>query len=921
MISKMLKSHKKALWYLILITTLLSLIVYKDFILTNTPYLFTSSDAAHQFFPFNTAMYNDIYTDKLPMWSFQIGLGAPYIPNQFGDIFRIIPILFGSNVSNSIMVYMQIIKIVLSSVLFYTYLKKINLEPTSCFIGAIGYSFSGIMIIRGNWISYSTEIVLCALLLVCLERYFQDGKWTLLVFLISYIFIALSIFHIFWYTLFLILYLTIRYILSAEFNWSNYGRCLLKCAGIYISAMLISSIVLAPTLILSFDTGRSTSTQNTALGIDLIKHFKENLTIKKYIPIYMSLFPVDIMGLYHLTTSGDVLGRPILYCSLFFLLLFPQGIFFAKNKIKKVFIFLTILASLYLLSPTIVYASNLFIGTSYKLNSLWIIILILIVGAYGFNKCIINNTCNIKLLFTTFIVLAFTFVLFSKKTNLQLHTPTVVTTWIMLIIYVFVIYFMFNRTKGFHTSISLLVLVCIEALMFSFVTVNSSFKLVAAHISSQYNEYNDDFSKTITQLKEYDKDEFYRIFSTDNFSTFCNPLLYNYYSTTAYYSFLPQSMVNFKKILLNDENPSIFKDFGDRQWLNSLVSLKYLISDIEQEDMQDYLLFSNQKYFVYINPNALPLGFTYDTYISLEEFLSATEEEKDYMLLSGFVSDSDEDDYKTYTSNEFMENINTLFENIQFSIDSIQGIKELYDSRNDHIAYKVETFDNTPADPMIFINLYEKLTGSSYIEISFDITSEIQTQGSIFLYNSLSNTLYTQDATNFAIKEGTNNYLFKIPIKFYMDIVDSMRLDVGSHDGLYEIKNIQISHLSQLNNDRISDMYEQSIGKRRENVLEIIEFSNNKITGKINSEENNMLFLSIPYSKGWTATIDGEPVQISEINIGFLGIPLSAGYHDIEISFMLPGLVLGAVLSVSGIFLILIFYFMDKKFSLFSLPF
>ncbi|NLN75576.1 MAG: YfhO family protein [Armatimonadetes bacterium] len=73
---------------------------------------------------------------------------------------------------------------------------------------------------------------------------------------------------------------------------------------------------------------------------------------------------------------------------------------------------------------------------------------------------------------------------------------------------------------------------------------------------------------------------------------------------------------------------------------------------------------------------------------------------------------------------------------------------------------------------------------------------------------------------------------------------------------------------------------------------------------KIDLEKPKMVFFSVPYGAGWTAFVDGKPAQIEKVNIGFLGLMLPAGQHNIEFRYFPPGLRLGAI--VSGVSVIIL---------------
>lgn len=67
------------------------------------------------------------------------------------------------------------------------------------------------------------------------------------------------------------------------------------------------------------------------------------------------------------------------------------------------------------------------------------------------------------------------------------------------------------------------------------------------------------------------------------------------------------------------------------------------------------------------------------------------------------------------------------------------------------------------------------------------------------------------------------------------------------------------------------------------------------------ADEEGYLFLRIPYGSGWSATVDGEPVQVLRANVGFMAVRLGAGDHEVHLVYETPLLREGAACSVVGV--------------------
>lgn len=81
--------------------------------------------------------------------------------------------------------------------------------------------------------------------------------------------------------------------------------------------------------------------------------------------------------------------------------------------------------------------------------------------------------------------------------------------------------------------------------------------------------------------------------------------------------------------------------------------------------------------------------------------------------------------------------------------------------------------------------------------------------------------------------------------------------------------------------------------------FQLTTFSNTLIKGQVTaSQAQPYLTTSIPYSKGWHATVDGKPVPIDPTLNFFVGISLTPGEHDIVLQYQPPWLRMGALISV-----------------------
>jgi len=101
----------------------------------------------------------------------------------------------------------------------------------------------------------------------------------------------------------------------------------------------------------------------------------------------------------------------------------------------------------------------------------------------------------------------------------------------------------------------------------------------------------------------------------------------------------------------------------------------------------------------------------------------------------------------------------------------------------------------------------------------------------------------------------------------------------------------------------------------KKDTLGITKFSQNNICGSIELDSSRVLFLSIPYDKGWHTIVDGKEVEPMLCNVGFIGLFLEPGKHEIELNFSPPFFKLSKILTIIGLllYLSLIFMLMIRK--------
>ena len=87
----------------------------------------------------------------------------------------------------------------------------------------------------------------------------------------------------------------------------------------------------------------------------------------------------------------------------------------------------------------------------------------------------------------------------------------------------------------------------------------------------------------------------------------------------------------------------------------------------------------------------------------------------------------------------------------------------------------------------------------------------------------------------------------------------------------------------------------------KQDVLKNVVVDTNCISGTLENAKERLLCMTIPYSSGWRAYIDGAETEILKADTMYMAVDVPEGTHQIEFYYCTPYLKTGAVLSGIGI--------------------
>ncbi len=78
-------------------------------------------------------------------------------------------------------------------------------------------------------------------------------------------------------------------------------------------------------------------------------------------------------------------------------------------------------------------------------------------------------------------------------------------------------------------------------------------------------------------------------------------------------------------------------------------------------------------------------------------------------------------------------------------------------------------------------------------------------------------------------------------------------------------------------------------------------------TAAVTREKDSLVFFSVPYDDGWSATVNGAKAQIEKVNAGFMAVKVDGGDSVIRFSYETPGLINGIKISLISAIALLIY--------------
>ncbi len=921
----------------------LALCIFGTYLVTGHTFIL-SKDALNQHLPllakYREALISFFHHPRLNFWSWQMGLGSDtfqvYSYYTIGDVFSYLALLFPAAKITLAYQVINIIRMYCVGLAFVYFAQHFKFRNSVILMGATTYLVNSFLLyacIAQPF--FTTPFIIFPLLVVQIERILQEGSpWPLAgVFtwmLVSNYYLA--------YVLGIgsFLYLVLR--VGTHYRRTlNYGKTFLKLAFATITSVLLSAVLLVPEII-----AVTNSTRTGSLFANGLKTY----------PLYYYLFlPKSLIngGQWYFMFWSALGIVSIGFIALVYIYSRPR-----KYPLLTISLGLALIM---LLIPAVGAFFNGMMSASNRWTLLIYLPLAMAVCILAENIPTLDQKTMAVLSWATGIYLIVLIATFFFDNENDIFMPVIFLIGSLMVIW------LIHLNKLAHPYRWLLAITMLNAgvnAIYAAFPYNGDF---SSSMLSR-GEYQAITSNRYGNLdQDLKNNSFYRVSTISQNKIIDGPNLDNdltsgLHNIDSYYSLQSKYLGQFNTSLQNNQYQANIpiRQADDRTIMNNFFGVKYLFvqsnGDNATKIPAGYFLdkatdpvinydegqpsnpqskdeFVPTQTMRYKTNYAFPLLYWHDNYISKKDYQSLSPTEKERVLATGVLVDKQAKlrgmkaaKLKTHVyplKSELVSNrlnkvnpANLTYtdseETYQLQLPELQSkkmqqklkgselhiefskIKYTPFSMKEQIAYEQAHLKETVLNPGNVINQrythyrywrYHVLNGSPDISFKLNIGSKF---GTATIEQARQSTLSL-------FKHVTNSTL---NIGYYDGKLPTSLTFQPSKLGTYELKYRVVA-------EKLDNNYYREVKILQRHRLEDVKFKRNQIQGIIKTTRPGVLTSSIPYSTGWSVKVNGKKATTLRTNQAFLGVYLPAGTHHVTFSYELPGIKLGALLSLIGL--------------------
>lgn len=813
---------------------------------------------------------------KLVMWDMSLGYGADILSTlnyyAIGDPLNLLYGFVSPKNTETMYNFMIVLRMYLAGITFIMYARKMKKRSYGTVIGALVYVFSGFCFRLGlRHPFFINPMIYFPLLCLGIEKIYQRERPYVFIFAVCVSAMS-NYYFLYMLTIFAVIYAWIRfYKYSEENKIKTFFLTILKFGMYYTLGIAMAAVILLPSVIGFLGNGRYGN------GADW-----KSLIV--YPGKYYLLFIENFIGYGNMGSNTNAGYLPIVGIVVLFTL-FSQRM---KHKKYRAAFIASIIA---LILPIFGYAFN---GFSYA-NNRWAFALSFIVALLTAEMYprlfVMAKRQQIGIGAGIIIYTVFCIIVNASGEEILKNKGIMAACGLIAVFYILLLIF---QRLGYDTQkrivrVSMAILLLISVGVHGYYRFDPKEYAYTQEFMDQGQAYRTLKEDNIRMLSKANDPSVYRVHAEGY--RYKNYGLINHLNTiSGYYSITAKCVTDTIKgyDTLGMQYADKYKGVDQRLGLLSLAGVKYITVAHNSQVAKDVSSMGDVPYGVeklrkkgnitlYKNKYALPFAYAYDSYMTEQQYEQLNGIGKEQAMLAQIILNQHPAD-KEIQHNEQRNGPDIQTISLpETRISSPKGKK--YADITVPVEKDKETY-------LYFKNLVYH--GKKNGDDKFILTGRKGTKGILVTQNDVQQKIHIQSTFN-PYYFGRKDYIVKINHQT-SKAKEKVRLNFLS-PGEYEFDDISLITVPK--KDVLARLKE-----RKENSMKQIQYEGNHFRGVYHAKKDQILCVTIPYSKGWKATVNGNRTKIYKANGMFMGIIMKKGTQSVKLDYETPGLKIGAWISL-----------------------
>lgn len=813
---------------------------------------------------------------KLVMWDMSLGYGADILSTlnyyAIGDPLNLLYGFVSPKNTETMYDFMILLRMYLAGITFIMYARKMKKRSYGTVIGALVYVFSGFCFRLGlRHPFFINPMIYFPLLCLGIEKIYQRERPYVFIFAVCVSAMS-NYYFLYMLTIFAVIYAWIRFYKYTEENkMKNFFLTILKFGMYYTLGIAMAAVILLPSVIGFLGNGRYGN------GADW-----KSLIV--YPGKYYLLFIENFIGYGNMGSNTNAGYLPIVGIVVLFTL-FSQRM---KHKKYRAAFIASIIA---LILPIFGYAFN---GFSYA-NNRWAFALSFIVALLTAEMYprlfVMSKRQQIGIGAGIIIYTVFCIIVNASGEEILKNKGIMAACGLIAVFYILLLIF---QRLGYDTQkrivrVSMAILLLISVGVHGYYRFDPKEYAYTQEFMDQGQAYRTLKEDNIRMLSKANDPSVYRVHAEGY--RYKNYGLINHLNTiSGYYSITAKCVTDTIKgyDTLGMQYADKYKGVDQRLGLLSLAGVKYITVAHNSQVAKDVSSMGDVPYGVeklrkkgnitlYKNKYALPFAYAYDSYMTEQQYEQLNGIGKEQAMLAQIILNQHP------TDKEIQHNEQRNGPDIQTISLPETRISSPKGKKYADITVPVEKDKETY---LYFKNLVYH--GKKNGDDKFILTGRKGTKGILVTQNDVQQKIHIQSTFN-PYYFGRKDYIVKINHQT-SKAKEKVRLNFLS-PGEYEFDDISLITVPK--KDVLARLKE-----RKENSMKQIQYEGNHFRGVYHAKKDQILCVTIPYSKGWKATVNGNRTKIYKANGMFMGIIMKKGTQSVKLDYETPGLKIGAWISL-----------------------